>query len=247
MSLVINSKIEHQHIDSLPCACKTFCKDKTSIDDFATQVLLRRGLVIRQPEANEVDMAAFLVDRSFSHRYLPFRFEPKNKMEELIRNKGTMETDEYIFKLFIMRHQSQKDSNPAAALLLKIPKKPVKEYDHTLDIDFLGVRNDFQKKYLSTLLLSYAVKVAESHNLPSLRLWSSSEGLYPYIRFGFASKQVTIEDWKKYSEPERIKILESNGIYKLLLLRFNRPDVKGAMREQLFRALIEHPQNNNIS
>jgi len=238
-----NSNADLISVPTQSCPCKSFCKDKVSVEEFADLVLLHRKIVIRQPTSKDIDMASFLIDQSFSHGFWPFDFEGKNKMEGLLRNNGTMESEKHIFKLFIMHHTSQKDTNPCAALLVKMPKKkPIKEYDNVLDIDFLAVRNDFQKKYLSTLMVSYAVKIAQSYKLSTIRLWTSPEGIQPYIRFGFASKQVDSKSWKKYSETERVAILESNCIYKLLLLHFERPDVRNAMREQLYRGLIENSE-----
>ena len=99
--LPTNSNADLISFPTRPCPCKSFCKDKVSVEEFASLVLLHRKIVIRQPTSKDIDMASFLIDRSFSHRYWPFRFEPKAKMEGLLRNNGTMESEKHIFKLFI--------------------------------------------------------------------------------------------------------------------------------------------------
>lgn len=227
------------------CPSKAFCKEKVSTLEFAQLVRDYRGITIRQPHSKETSIAPFLIG-PFSHQYLSFGFETRQGMEKLIKNQGVLKIAGHVHMLFIAHHESQKDIYPCGAILVTVPKVQSEgENDQGLLVTFLSVREDFQGKYFCTLLMSYAVKLAQERNLNSVRLYTSIEGIYPYVQFGFASEEASLENWKKQSLEGRVRFIKSELENKKLILRFNRSDVRVAMREQLFRALIDFNNINN--
>ncbi len=158
-------------------------------------------------------------------------------MEQLILDNGYYENVYFRCRLYIMRCacQEEDDINPCGAMLIRISK-----IDRSFGILFLAIRDDFQKKYLSTIFLSYAVKLAQEEHADSLQLCTTKKGIIPYMNFGFISEEKTPLEWKKLSVEDRIEFLKAKILNRNLILRFKLPDVRNMMREQLYRALFEY-------
>lgn len=226
----------------IPSTSSALEKGTLSLKEFTDLILQCRGVEIRPPISSESSVEDYLMHELLSGTISSeTRDNRPDYIDKLLKNKGVarIQGDEY--RLYHLRHISQKDLTPCGAIILRF-KKATDEKQASIEIESLGIRKDFQRKNFSTLLLAYAVKIAQEHDISLIELTSSNEGKVPYIRFGFAPTAMTLEEWQKISEKVRHEEPESIASYDFVL-RPDLPEVKEIMKDQLFRALRDnsHP------
>jgi len=223
----------------IPSISSALEKGTLSCRDFTQLILQCRGVEIRPPISSESSLENYLMYellfQALSSQTLANR---PDYIDKLLKNKGVarIQGDEY--RLYHLRHISQKDLTPCGAMILRF-KKATDQKQASIEIESLAIRKDYQYRNFSTLLLAFAVKIAQEHDITLIELTSSEEGKVPYIRFGFAPTAMSLEEWQKISEKIHNEEPESIASYDFVL-RFELPEVKEIMKDQLFRALHDN-------
>ncbi len=227
---------------SIPCPCQALQNGKVSIEQFENLISFHRDFTCISPyelkkwediTKQSSSFADFLVNNFFQGLLEICVFDDNpEEMQNLIENKGALQSGNKSFKLIML--QNKESTLPIGAMLLQTKHKKQGPQNSSLRIVALRIDNLYLKKYIATILMSYAVKVAHNENRDFVKLDSSDEAIIPYLRFGFAHCDTDPSDWKKMSQKDR----EEFALRKpFLSLNINLPETKVAMNEQFYRAI----------
>ena len=234
--------------NSSPCACSALQKGKMSLEQFENLISHYRDIEVISPNSpnkwgkftkNSQEIADFIVNSFFVGllEICPF-YDDQDEMENLLNNNGTLQLGNKVYKLILLcKKDADENELPIGGILLQSKVKKDGMRNAALRIVALRVVQEHQKKYLSTLMLAYAVKVAHQENRSEIKLDSSEEGVIPYLRFGFGHYNIAASDWKKLTQEMREEMAIQNP---LLCLVLDLQESKVAMKEQLYRALFPH-------
>ncbi|WP_068470072.1 GNAT family N-acetyltransferase [Candidatus Protochlamydia phocaeensis] len=217
------------HFNPLPEFVKT---DHLAMKTVILPAFFNRGVAFCFPRPSESEK---IITSFYVH---DFAFNKREKLARLISQQGILKTAHSDHQLIVLYNTS---TTPLGVIHFKIKEAASRSfcYIYSLKVAEEDEENpQYRQKGYGSLLLSYAIKVAQDNNCSSIKLKSSEEALGFYFKFGFMADSAELEsydEWMDKDESEKLSLAEDQD--HELILELNEDQVQTQIEDCLEKAV----------